>query len=93
MIGYNLPTKTKGEIKLGKTIRAKFSKGFFKPIEKINIAEGKEVTVTIIDVPFRSKEDAFEKAAGAWKGTLNAKKLIKDIYEDRLLSTRKIPSL
>jgi hypothetical protein len=49
--------------------------------------------VTIMNVPLKTKEDVFERAAGAWKGTINAKKLIKDIYEDRLLSTRKKPAL
>jgi hypothetical protein len=30
---------------------------------------------------------------GGWKGTIDAEKLIKDIYSDRLISTRKTPKL
>ena len=78
---------------MGKTVRAKFSGGLLKPTEKIDIAEGREVLVTIMNIPLKTKGDAFERAAGAWKGTINAKKLIKDIYEGRLLSTRNKPAL
>ncbi|MEW6379221.1 MAG: antitoxin AF2212-like protein [bacterium] len=76
-----------------KTVRAKFSKGVIEPMEKIDIAEGKEIIITIIDIPSKSQEDAFEKAAGAWKDTIDAEKLIKNIYADRLLSTREEPKL
>jgi len=78
---------------VGKTIKAKFSKGVIKPFEKIDLAEGKEIIVTIIDIPCRSKEGAFKRAAGAWKGTIDAEKLISNIYKDRLLSTREEPKL
>ena len=76
-----------------KTVRARFSKGIIEPLEELDIPEGKEVMVTIIEVPLKAKEGAFERAAGAWKGTLDTDKLIKDIYEDRLLSTREEPKL
>jgi hypothetical protein len=33
-------------------------------------------------------EEAFKRAAGRWKGTINAEELIKNIYADRLISTR-----
>ena len=78
---------------MGKTIRARFSKGVIEPLEKVDIDEGKELMVTIMEVPSRTKEDVFEKSAGAWKGTIDAEKLIKDIYEDRLISTREAPKL
>jgi len=79
--------------KMGKTIKARFSKGVIEPMEKIDIAEGKELTITIIEVPSKREEDAFERSAGRWKGTIDAEKLIKDIYEDRLISTRNEPKL
>lgn len=78
---------------MGKTVRARFSKGVIELLEKVDIPEGKEVMVTIIEVPFSAKEGAFERAAGAWKGTLDTDKLIKDIYEDRLISTREEPKV
>ena len=78
---------------MGKTIRARFSKGVIEPLEKVDMAEGKEITVTIMNFPLKPKEDGFEKAAGAWKGTIDAGKLIADIYSDRLLSNREEPKL
>jgi predicted DNA-binding antitoxin AbrB/MazE fold protein len=83
----------KGGLKMGKTIKARFSKGVIEPMEKIDIAEGKEITITIIEIPSTREKDAFEKSAGGWKGTIDAEKLIKDIYEDRLISTRNEPKL
>ena len=78
---------------MGKTIKAKFSKGVLKPIGKVDIQEGKEYMITIVEIPLRTKEDAFVKAAGSWKGTLDAEQLITNIYKDRLLSSRMEPSL
>jgi len=78
---------------MGKTIRARFSKGLIKPLEKVDIAEGKEVSITIMELPLGSRKDAFEMSAGGWKGTIDAEKLIKDIYADRLISTREEPKL
>ncbi len=78
---------------MGKTIKARFSRGVIEPMEKIDIAEGKEITITIIEIPYGKEEDAFEKSAGSWKGTIDAEKLMKDIYADRLVSTRNEPKL
>ena len=83
----------KQELNMGKTIRARFSKGVIKPLEEVDVADGKEVFVTIVEVPTSSKEDAFERSSGGWKGTIDAEKLIKDIYNDRLISTRKETNL
>lgn len=91
MRGYK--SKIKRGIKMGKTIRAKFTKGVIKPLEKIDIEEGKEIAVIIAEVPLKPKKDAFEKSAGAWKGTIDAEKLIENIYADRLLSAREEPRL
>lgn len=85
--------KTTGGMEMGRTIKARFSKGVIKPLEKVDIAEGKEITVTIMEVPSKHNLDAFKKSAGAWKGTIDAKRLIENIYKDRLLSTREEPRL
>ncbi len=76
-----------------KTVRAKFSQGVIKPMEQLDLEEGKEITITIVEFPSRQKLEAFRKSAGTWKGTLDAEKLIKNIYADRLLSTREEPKL
>lgn len=74
---------------MGKTIRARFSKGVIKPLEKVDIDEGKEITITIVEVPASlKKEDVLETTAGGWKGLIDAEELKKNIYADRLISTR-----
>lgn len=93
MRNYDQIVKTRGGVKVGRTIKAKFSKGVIEPMEAVDITEGKEIFITIIDIPFRAKEGAFKRAAGAWKGTVDAERLIRNIYADRLLSTREEPKL
>ena len=73
---------------MGRTFKARFSKGVIKPLEKVDVDEGKEITVTIVDLPAKLTEYAFARSAGKWKGTIDAEKLIKNIYADRLTSTR-----
>jgi len=75
------------------TIRARYSKGLIEPLEAVDIAEGKEVTITIVEAPPEYERDEFEKSAGRWKGTVDAEKLIRDIYADRLVSARRKPRL
>jgi hypothetical protein len=62
-------------------------------LEKVDIPEGKEVSVTILDIPSPTDKEAFRRSAGGWKGTVDAEALIKNIYEDRLISTRPVPKL
>ena len=75
-----------------KTIKARYSKGVIKPLEKVDIEEGKEITVSILEIPLRPK-NGLKKSAGAWKGTIDAEKLIENIYADRLLETREEPKI
>jgi predicted DNA-binding antitoxin AbrB/MazE fold protein len=78
---------------MGITVKARYSKGVIEPLEKLDLEEGKEVNVTINEVPLEEAENAFLKSAGGWKGTIDADKLIKDIYSSRLISTRRLPKL
>jgi predicted DNA-binding antitoxin AbrB/MazE fold protein len=75
------------------TIRARMKGGMLEPLETLDLPEGKEVTVTILDVPSETDMQAFRRAAGGWKGTIDAEELIKTIYADRLISTRPEPRL
>jgi predicted DNA-binding antitoxin AbrB/MazE fold protein len=75
------------------TIRARVKGGMLEPLDTLNLPEGKEVTVTILDVPSARDVDAFRRSAGGWKGTIDAEELIKNIYADRLISTRPKPQL
>jgi predicted DNA-binding antitoxin AbrB/MazE fold protein len=73
---------------MARTFKARFSKGVIKPLEKVDVDEGKEITVTIVNFPVKLTEDGFARSAGKWKGTIDAEELIKNIYADRFVSTR-----
>ena len=75
------------------TIRARVRRGMLELLEKINLPEGAEVSVTILETPAVRDLDAFSRAAGSWKGTIDADEFIKNIYEDRLCATRPVPRL
>lgn len=77
---------------MAKTIKARFSKGVIEPLERVEIPEGKEITVTILELPSvpekRKFLDALKATAGGWRDTIDCEELIKNIYADRLISTR-----
>jgi predicted DNA-binding antitoxin AbrB/MazE fold protein len=64
-----------------------------EPLEKLDLPEGKEVFVRVIAVPARRSGEGLRRSFGSWKGTIDAEKLIRDIYDDRLISTRPEPKL
>jgi len=70
-----------------RTIRARVTGGLLESLEKLELPEGKEVTLMILMIPSTLDFEAFARAAGGWKGTIDAEKLIRDIYADRLIST------
>jgi Protein of unknown function DUF104 len=78
---------------MGTTVRARVKGNLLELLSNVNLPDGKEVMVTILEVPSREDREAFHAAAGAWKGSLDAEALIRDIYHDRLLSTRPEPRL
>ncbi len=73
------------------TVRARMRGGVLELLEKVDIPEGKEVNVTILEKPARRDPEAFRRAAGSWKDTVDADALIENIYADRLYSTRPVP--
>jgi predicted DNA-binding antitoxin AbrB/MazE fold protein len=78
---------------MGRTIRARVKHGLVEPLETIDVPDGTEVTVTISEVRSIDDFEAFQRAAGSWKGTIDAEELIRNIYADRLISTRPAPRL
>jgi predicted DNA-binding antitoxin AbrB/MazE fold protein len=78
---------------MGATVRARVKGGTLELLETVNLPEGEEVTVTIIEAPSRTDREAFRRAAGAWRDTVDAETLIRNIYADRLISTRPEPRL
>ena len=75
------------------TVRARVRSGMLELLEKVDLPEGKEVTITILDVPASGDQEAFRRSAGKWKGHVDAEALMHDIYADRLISTRPEPRL
>jgi predicted DNA-binding antitoxin AbrB/MazE fold protein len=75
------------------TIRARIKGGVIEPLEQMDLPEGQEVMVTILTVPSMTDHAAFQRSAGQWKGTLDAEELIRNIYADRVVLTRPVPSL
>lgn len=74
---------------MAKTIKAKYTKGVIEPLEKLEIEEGKELTITISEIPEKlASEDPLDLTFGGWVGLIDVKKLKKNIYTDRLISSR-----
>ena len=72
-----------------KTIKARFRNGLIEPLEKIELAEGEEFTLTIARVPDISEaSDAFSESRGGWKGLIDCEELKRNIYANRLIHTR-----
>jgi tRNA(fMet)-specific endonuclease VapC len=59
-------------------------------LDRIPFRDGDEVLVSISE-PEAKDIDALRRAAGAWKGMIDADALIADIYADRLIATRPSP--
>jgi predicted DNA-binding antitoxin AbrB/MazE fold protein len=64
-----------------------------KPVEPLDLPDGSEVDVTVEAGPSEADVAAFRSAAGAWRGTMDADKFIRNVYEDRSLHTRPVPHL
>jgi hypothetical protein len=75
------------------TVRARAKRGMLELLEKIDLPEGKGVSVTVLETPTAREGDGLRRSAGAWKGLVDADKLIENIYADRLISTRPVPRL
>jgi len=78
---------------MGGTIRARVRGGMLEPLDKLDLPDGKEVMITIFDVPTKADIEASKRTAGSWKGTIDAEALIRDIYASRRISTRPEPRL
>jgi predicted DNA-binding antitoxin AbrB/MazE fold protein len=78
---------------MGGTIRARVKGGALEPLERTDLPEGKEVLITVIAVAEDPDDEAFLRSKGGWKGLIDAERLIRDIYEDRLIETREEPRL
>ncbi|MDH3601867.1 MAG: antitoxin family protein, partial [Candidatus Tectomicrobia bacterium] len=80
----SMSTRTiKRKATMSGTIRARMKCGQLELLEKVDLPEGREVSVTIIDTSEADDEEAFTRAAGSWKDTGDADALIEQIYANR----------
>ena len=75
------------------TVRARMKRGVLELLEKVDIPEGTEVRVTILETPSGRGAEGLRASAGGWKGLVDADALIENIYRDRLIATRPEPRL
>jgi predicted DNA-binding antitoxin AbrB/MazE fold protein len=75
------------------TVRARMRGGMLELLEKVDLPEGKEVSVTILETPTGRDFAAFDRAAGSWKGTIDVEAFLKNNAESRMRATRPVPYL
>lgn len=75
------------------TIRARFANGVLEPLDRLDVPEGEVLTITIIRLAAAEKPGGLERSAGGWKGLIDAEELKRQIYADRMISTRPEPRL
>jgi predicted DNA-binding antitoxin AbrB/MazE fold protein len=69
-----------------RTIRAKFKDGVLVPLEPVEFGEGDEILISFDEAYNLSPEERLEismASAGGWVGSVDADKLIRDIYTSR----------
>jgi predicted DNA-binding antitoxin AbrB/MazE fold protein len=89
----SMDSRARPKTSTGDAVRARIRSGVIEPLEALDLPEGEEVLVTIFRAPSAGKAASFHRAAGGWKGTLNAAALIRGIYRDRLVPSRPPPRL
>jgi len=73
---------------MGKEIRAKYFRGKIELLENVDLEEGEEIFITVRKAASPEvARDAFKRAAGAWKGTLDFDAYLKDLYDSRRRQT------
>lgn len=77
---------------MSETIRARVRGGVLEPLEPLDLAEGKELIVTISETSSKLIE-ALERAAGGWAGVVDGEQLKRDIYNSRSVISRPEPRL
>ncbi len=74
-----------------KTIKARYRNGLIEPLEKIDLADDVEITITLEDVSTPLSEEErrrrFLSSAGGWKDIVD-EKFLDEIYRQRSLRTR-----
>ena len=70
---------------MAQTVTAKFEDGFLKPTTALDLDEGDEVVVTVSGHRITAQDvEVSRSSAGAWRGRVDAEKLISYLYEARI---------
>jgi hypothetical protein len=67
--------------------KARYKNGIIEPLEKVEIKEDSEITLALLE-PLEPDPNGLIRSFGGWKDTVDCDELIKNIYADRLISTR-----
>ena len=79
---------------MANTVRAMVKRGRLVPLRKLDLPEGKQVTIKINEGPSEKDIAAAVGAAGAWKGIVDGKRFLRDVYRSRRrISRRTAPRL
>jgi len=72
-------------------IKARFTRGVFTPLEKVELPENEELEITIEEkvakAEITGEKDPLDITFGAW-ADIDCETLKKNIYNDREISTR-----
>ncbi len=72
-----------------RSIRATYRDGVLEPSEELDLEDGEVVVVTISGRRITEEDlEVMRSSFGAWKGKIDAEKLIEEIYEARLTGSR-----
>jgi predicted DNA-binding antitoxin AbrB/MazE fold protein len=86
-----MPTVLSKGAKMAREFRARFTKGKIEPLEKVDLREGEEFTISIKEESFpNAAMEGLARAAGAWKGTLDFDAYLKDLYASRRQPSRDV---
>jgi predicted DNA-binding antitoxin AbrB/MazE fold protein len=69
-------TNKRKKMSMAETIRARVKAGMLELLEKINLPEGTEVSITILSPSTPKDADGLRRSAGGWNGLIDAEKLI-----------------
>ena len=79
---------------MARSVRATYRDGVLEPSEDLDLDDGDVVVVTISGRRVTEEDlELMRSSFGAWKGKIDAEKLISEIYEARLTGSRNADEL
>ena len=74
---------------MAQSVKATYEDGVLKPSQTLDLDEGESVVVTISGRRITAKDiEASRSSAGAWRGKVDAERLIRDLYQARIDGSR-----